>query len=128
MRPTRRRDEGSARREATGSSAAGSTAQEIEDMSRLISAVPYPAAASLAVTTACAVDGEPDLDDGEAEIIGGAPIGGDAVAAIGVVGIDKAGRGKFEPTCTGVLVAPSVVLTAEHCVDKIAADKIVFQI
>jgi hypothetical protein len=45
----------------------------------------------------------------------------------GIVGIAKRPYGKkpYGPKCSGTLIRPNVVLTAEHCTDDLSTDKIV---
>jgi hypothetical protein len=62
---------------------------------------------SIAAVTACV--GEPDLATHTAPISGGT----DDTADVAVVGIVDNGSGA---TCTGSLVAPDLVITAQHCV------------
>lgn len=71
-------------------------------------------AALAASITGCA--GEPEVDVTAEEIIGGFPARSAALDAIGALGYNL-GDGTFAPVCTGTLITPTVVLTAEHCVD-----------
>jgi len=85
-------------------------------------------AASLAITSACLLEEEPDLADSEAEIIGGTVAGGSDVAAIGAVRVEGGGANGRPGICTGILIAPKLVLTSESCVQNRTPDKITFLI
>ncbi len=86
------------------------------------------AAASGLGTLAC-TDAGPDLDVSVEEIIGGVSAHSAKLNAIGALGLGNAQDG-FRPICTGTLITPTIVLTAEHCVDFIAdpATELVFLI
>lgn len=74
-------------------------------------------AALITGAAACASEdpGDPDHGSTTEEIIGGFPIASAELNAIGAIGAN-AGEGKFVPFCTGTLIAPTMVLTAKHCV------------
>ena len=61
------------------------------------------------IAAAAGCIGEPDLESRSASISGGT----DDVADVAVVGIVDNGSGA---SCTGALVAPDLVITAQHCV------------
>jgi len=68
----------------------------------------------------CAGD-EPDAPSVSAttdEIIGGFPASSPKLNAIGALGFDVGG-GSYQPFCSGTLITPTIVLTAEHCVEFI---------
>lgn len=73
--------------------------------------------AALAATVSACAD-QPSTDILEEEIIGGFPARSKKLDAIGALGI-AAGDGTYYPFCTGTLITPTVVLTAEHCVNWI---------
>ena len=73
-------------------------------------------AALAAGATAC-TDGTDGTDTGTTaeEIIGGVPVRSPKLDAVGALGyFDGAG---FRPRCSATLISPTLVLTAEHCVD-----------
>jgi secreted trypsin-like serine protease len=88
----------------------------------------FPALA-IALATGCAVDDGADLaaDLGadEAAIIGGSEQTGTQFDAIGTVARDRGGNGQ-NTFCTGTLVTPRLVLTAESCLDEATPDKVFF--
>jgi len=75
------------------------------------------ALASLA--TACVAD-DPDsaaeLGGSEAAIVGGVPAFSRSLDAVGSINKRRA-SGRFTQHCTGTLIAPTVVLTAQHCIE-----------
>lgn len=81
-----------------------------------------------AVATGAAACGDaPDVDTTGADIIGGFPARSPRLNAVGALGFDAWGTGAFSPVCTGTLIAPTMVLTAEHCVDFAADPSVQFQ-
>jgi hypothetical protein len=67
---------------------------------------------------ACMDDRAPVSTSGE-EIIGGVPANSAKLNGIGALGLSN-GDGTFRPICTGTLIKPTMVLTAEHCVNFVA--------
>jgi hypothetical protein len=79
-------------------------------------------AATAALAAGCADGGDLDnLEETSEEVIGGVPAYSHSLDAVGALGshYDTDGDGlpdAYYPFCTGTLIAPTVVLTAEHCI------------
>jgi secreted trypsin-like serine protease len=89
------------------------------------------AAAALAVSslaTACiGPDDELALGASEGEIIGGVPAFSRKLNAVGSIQKLRA-NGTFDETCTGTLVTPTMVVTAEHCTENVTPEQLRFAI
>jgi secreted trypsin-like serine protease len=75
-----------------------------------------------ALAAGCASDSL-DLEATSEEVIGGMPAYSHSLDAVGALGsgYDTDGDGRsdaYDPFCTGTLIAPTVVLTAEHCIGR----------
>ncbi|MGE0871532.1 MAG: trypsin-like serine protease [Kofleriaceae bacterium] len=81
---------------------------------RIGSLILATATASVGVA-GCSAD-DPDHTVGTQDIIGGVPARSAKLNAIGTIG-QASWDGTFYPICTGTLISPTVVLTAEHCVN-----------
>jgi hypothetical protein len=82
-----------------------------------------------AAATACvADDGSLSLDTADQELIGGKAVDSAAFDAVGALGVDPDGNGSYTPFCTGTLVAPSLVLSSEHCLRAYPAEQVAFLI
>jgi hypothetical protein len=78
-------------------------------------------ATALATTTGLAACGEdPDVSTSAEDIIGGVPARSAKLNAVGALGYNDFGGADFRPICTGTLISPTMVLTAEHCVNFVA--------
>jgi hypothetical protein len=66
-------------------------------------------------TTAC-MDPDSSTSTSSEEIIGGVPANSAKLNGIGALGW-KQPDGSYRPICTGTLIKPTIVLTAEHCVN-----------
>jgi hypothetical protein len=78
-------------------------------------------AAIAALAAGCATTDSDNLEAISEDVIGGVPAYSHALDAVGALGssydTDGDGRGDaYYPFCTGTLIAPTVVLTAEHCI------------
>jgi hypothetical protein len=86
-----------------------------------------PALLSTAALAACAVEDGPTIADASDEIIGGVPASSRRLDAIGSLSTVRP-DGTFRQQCTGTLIAPTVVLTAEHCLEVLPVETSVFAI
>jgi secreted trypsin-like serine protease len=75
----------------------------------LVSALPFLA------FTAC-VDSGVTVDDSSDAVVGGVPAFSRALDAVGSLNKRRA-SGAFTQSCTGTLITPTVVLTAQHCIE-----------
>ena len=89
----------------------------------LRSSLPYCLASALAAASlgGCLAADPADLGHGEDAIIGGVPAFSASLDAIGSINKLR-DSGKFTQRCTGTLIAPTVVLTAQHCVETEEGD------
>jgi len=71
---------------------------------------------------------EQDVGTTDEAIIGGFPASSAKLNAIGTLGVDFSGLGDFSPFCSATLITPTVVLTAEHCVQAFPPEMIAFVI
>jgi hypothetical protein len=76
-------------------------------------------AASLAAGLAGCASDESDLDTTDDEIIGGVSANSAKLNAVGTLGL-QIGPGFYAPFCTATLIRPTVVLTAEHCLQLLS--------
>ncbi|MGE0547957.1 MAG: trypsin-like serine protease [Kofleriaceae bacterium] len=84
---------------------------------RIGSLILATATASIGVA-GCSAD-DPGLGVATEDIIGGVPARSAKLNAIGTIG-QANWDGTFYPICTGTLISPTVVLTAEHCVNFVS--------
>jgi len=61
-------------------------------------------------------------------LIGGTPADSAALNAVGALGFDANGTGTYQLRCSAILIAPSVILTANHCLRNVAVDRLAFLI
>jgi trypsin len=76
-------------------------------------------AAAIAIGTVgggCVADGEPDTDSVSGEVIGGVPAFSRKLNAVGAI-LKLRPNGIFDEHCTGTLITPTMVVTAEHCIE-----------
>jgi len=71
--------------------------------------------AAAAAISGCAADTQPETATAEGDIIGGVPARSAKLNAIGAIGYNY--FGSWFPICTGTLINPHMVVTAEHCVN-----------
>jgi len=64
----------------------------------------------------CADSGSTNVDESSDEVIGGVPANSPKMNGIGALAGDFWGDGSLFPFCTGTLISPTAVLTAEHCI------------
>jgi hypothetical protein len=76
-------------------------------------------AATLAAGLSACASEESTIDTTDEEIIGGVSANSAKLNAVGTLGVQIA-PGFFVPYCTATLVSPTVVLTAEHCIELLA--------
>ena len=86
-----------------------------------------PALLSTAALAACAVENDATIGYSTEEIIGGVPASSRRLDAIGSLDNVRP-DGTFSQKCTGTLIAPTVVLTAEHCLEELPVATSVFAI
>ncbi|HMJ16110.1 MAG TPA: trypsin-like serine protease, partial [Polyangiaceae bacterium] len=71
----------------------------------------------------CSASHDAGTERSDTAVIGGFPVLSSRLDAIGAVSI---GASPVGPSCTGTLIAPSVVLTAEHCVVELEPEELFF--
>ena len=99
-------------------------------MSRLPALLRSSVLASTLTATAlggCVASDEVGVTDTAEELIGGVPASSAHLDAVGSLGTPLS-RTPMTPFCTATLITPTVVLTAQHCLEDLTPDQVFFLI